>query len=123
MIRRPPRSTLFPYTTLFRSFNYVSHFLVCRREVLDAIGGLRLGFDGSQDYDLILRISERTNKIRRVPKVLYHWRMHPQSAALRADAKPGSSGAGRRALNDHLRRAGGTAEVQGTAFHQHPIPY
>jgi GT2 family glycosyltransferase len=108
---------------LLGSMNYVSHFLACRREVLDKAGGLRLGFDGSQDYDLILRISEVTDKIRRVPKVLYHWRMHPQSAALRPDAKPGSSDAGRRALNDHLRRTGVAAEAHETEFNQYRIRY
>ena len=108
---------------LLRSANYVSHFLVCRRELLEAIRGLRLGFDGSQDYDLVLRISERTGRIRRIPKVLYHWRMHPQSAALRVDAKPASSDAGRRALNDHLLRTGVTGEAQETEFNGYLIRY
>jgi GT2 family glycosyltransferase len=103
--------------------NYIAHCLVCRRELLDAVCGLRLGFDGSQDYDLILRISERTEKIRRVPKVLYHWRMHPQSAALRGDAKPASSDAGRRAINDHLLRSGVTGEALETEFNQYLIRY
>jgi O-antigen biosynthesis protein len=108
---------------LLGSMNYVSHFLVCRREVLEAVCGLRLGFDGSQDYDLLLRVSERTEKIRRVPKVLYHWRIHPESAAFREDAKPASSDAGRRALNDHLLRTGVAAEAQEKGFNQYLIRY
>jgi GT2 family glycosyltransferase len=93
------------------SRNYVCHLAVVRRTLLEDLGGLRLGFDGAQDHDLILRVSERTKRIVHVPEVLYHWRMHAGSAAQTADAKPDASEAGRRAVEEHLRRVGTPAEV------------
>jgi GT2 family glycosyltransferase len=100
---------------LLRSMNYVCHFLVVRRSLLQTVGGLRLGFDGSQDYDLILRLCEQSQKIRRVPHILYHWRMHEQSTASGVDRKPAASDAGRQALEQHLSRNGvlGTVEEIG----------
>ena len=96
---------------LLLSMNYVCHFLVCRRVLLEKVGGLRLGFDGSQDYDLILRLSEHTSRIRRVPKVIYHWRMHRLSTAMNMHTKPTASDAGRRAIQEHLDRTGLKAKV------------
>jgi GT2 family glycosyltransferase len=96
---------------LLLSMNYVCHFLTCRRSLLQEVDGLRTGFDGSQDYDLILRLSERTNRIRRVPRVLYHWRIHHASTASGVTVKPAASEAGRRALQEHLRRKGISAQV------------
>jgi GT2 family glycosyltransferase len=96
---------------LLHSMNYVCHFLVCRRSLLQQIGGIRLGFDGSQDYDLILRLSEQTSKIRRIPRVLYHWRIHEKSTAASFATKPMASEAGRRALEEHLERVGKAAQV------------
>lgn len=95
----------------FHSCNYLRHFLVCRKKTLEAVGRFRPGFDGSQDYDVILRLTERTKSIRHIPKVLYHWRTSERSAAWRADAKPHASEAGARALSDHLRRLNTPAEV------------
>ena len=96
---------------LLLSMNYVCHFLVCRRSLLQYVDGLRIGFDGSQDYDLILRLSEHTSRIRRIPKVLYHWRIHEQSTAADMGNKPKASVAGRRALEEHLDRTGVAAQV------------
>src|SRR2546430_7365348 len=65
MIRRPPRSTLFPYTTLFRSFlsnMYLCHLGVFRASLVKQAGGFRAGFEGSQDYDLVLRLTEQTDR-------------------------------------------------------------
>jgi GT2 family glycosyltransferase len=89
---------------LLLSENYICHFLVCRRSVIQAVGGLHAGFDGSQDFDLILRITEITNRIRRIPKVLYHWRISPSSTAGAIEQKPAASRAGLRALQEHLDR-------------------
>ena len=61
--------------------------MVCRKELVDKVGGFRRGFEGSQDYDLLLRMTEITDRIRHIPKVLYHWRMVPGSAAQVVDAK------------------------------------
>jgi len=89
---------------LLHSVNYICHFLVCRRSVLEKAGGLRSGFDGSQDFDLVLRLAEQTKLIRRIPKVLYHWRVSPSSTALDISIKPQASASGLRALNEHLAR-------------------
>ncbi|MFP2912761.1 hypothetical protein ACLESD_48695 [Pyxidicoccus sp. 3LFB2] len=59
---------------LLRSGNYIRHFLVARRTVLETVGGVREGFEGAEDYDLILRLSEATRGLGHVPKVLYHSR-------------------------------------------------
>ncbi len=89
---------------LLLAMNYICHFLVCRRSLVEALGGLRPGLEGSQDFDLALRLSERTGRIRRIPKVLYHWRVSAQSTASATDQKPEASAAGLRAVQDHLSR-------------------
>ena len=61
--------------------NYCCHFSVFRSSLLDDIGGFRKGFDGSQDFDLILRATERARRIAHIGQVLYHWRAIPGSAA------------------------------------------
>ena len=96
---------------LLRSCNYVCHFLVARKSLLEETGGLRSEFDGSQDYDLILRLTERTDRIHHIPKILYHWRTSDRSAASRPEAKPKASEAGARALSEHLKRCEITAAV------------
>src|SRR4029453_8726874 len=63
-----------------RSTMYLGHLVVYRRSVVEAAGGFRSAFDGSQDYDLALRVSERTGRVRHVPGVLYHWRKTQGSA-------------------------------------------
>lgn len=96
---------------LLLSMNYVCHFLVVRKSVLDSVNGFRKGFDGSQDHDLILRLAEQTNKIHRVPRVLYHWRIHRDSTASGVGVKPAATSAGRRAIQGHLERRGVSAEA------------
>jgi len=94
---------------------YFSHLVAMRRSLVDEVGGLRSSFDGSQDWDLALRVSERARTIRHVPRVLYHWRAVPGSAAASSDAKPWAYEAARRVLADTLRRRG----EPGTVDH-HP---
>ncbi len=89
-----------------RSRNYVCHLLVLRRSLAQDIGGFRAGFDGAQDYDLVLRASERARRIVHVPHVLYHWRMHEQSTAANKASKSYAYENGRRALTEHLARLG-----------------
>jgi GT2 family glycosyltransferase len=96
---------------LFRSFMYTNHLMVLRRALVDEVGRFRVGFEGSQDYDLALRVIERTDRVVHVPKILYHWRKIPGSAAAEADAKPWALKAARRALTEHLERSGADAEV------------
>lgn len=95
-----------------RGQNYCCHFSVFRSTLLDKVGGFRPGFDGSQDYDLILRATEQARTVAHIPKVLYHWRCVPGSAAAEVDAKPYAYDSGRRALEDHFRRSGIDAAVE-----------
>ena len=88
----------------FLSCNYICHFTLIRAAVLKEVGGFRSEFDGAQDYDLFLRITERTNRIAHIPQVLYHWRRSPGSTADNIRRKPGSLETGRLALEAHLER-------------------
>jgi GT2 family glycosyltransferase/2-polyprenyl-3-methyl-5-hydroxy-6-metoxy-1,4-benzoquinol methylase len=90
---------------------YTCHFGVYRKRLLDGVGGFRVGFEGSQDYDLVLRVSEKTKNIHHIPKVLYHWRMIEGSAAASAEAKPYAYEAAKRALYEHLERRQISADV------------
>jgi GT2 family glycosyltransferase len=83
--------------------DYLGHFVLVRREFVDEF---RSEFDGAQDYDLLLRIAERTRRIRHIPHVLYHWRRTPESTAHNIRRKPGALEAGRSAIEQHLRRRG-----------------
>ena len=91
---------------LLRSQNYVCHLSVVRTALVREVGGFRAGFEGSQDHDLILRCSERTDaaRIRHIPRVLYHWRAIEGSTALVRDAKDYAAAAGARAVDEHLAR-------------------
>ena len=96
---------------LLLSHNYICHFSVYRRKILDELGGLREGFDGSQDYDLVLRFTEKANNIKHIPKILYHWRKIPGSTAARVDAKSYAFDAAKKALTDAMRRRGLKADI------------
>jgi GT2 family glycosyltransferase len=89
---------------LLLSCNYISHFGVYRKSIIDQIGGFRKGYDGSQDYDLVLRFVEHSEKIVHIPKILYHWRKASGSAAASIEAKPYAYEAGKKALADALIR-------------------
>jgi hypothetical protein len=89
---------------LMRSHMYTCHLGVYRRNLAREIGGFRSEFDGSQDYDFVLRLSERTNRIAHIPRVLYTWRAHEDSAADNLTAKPHAYSAAQRAIADHLGR-------------------
>jgi glycosyltransferase involved in cell wall biosynthesis len=94
--------------------NYCCHLSVFRSSLIDKIGGFRNGFEGSQDYDLILRASEQARKIVHIPKVLYHWRAIPGSAATVPDAKPYALESALSAVKEHVARRGINAEVAQT---------
>lgn len=97
----------------FMSVNYVSHVAAISKKLIDKIGGFRLGFEGSQDYDLFLRISEATQHIGHIPKILYHWRIHQASVASEEiNAKPYAYIAAKKALEEALERRGLPGEVQ-----------
>lgn len=95
----------------FLSYNYLCHLVVVRRNILEKIGGLREGFDGAQDYDLILRVISETSNIRHITKMLYHWRASNESVASTVTNKPLASDAGKRAISDYLKHKGLEAEV------------
>ena len=95
----------------FLSCMYTCHLMAIRRRIVEDIGGFRVGYEGAQDYDLVLRVMERTTRIRHIPRILYRWRKLPESAASALDAKPWAHEAARRALADHLERTGQDAEV------------
>ncbi|MCA5013084.1 MULTISPECIES: glycosyltransferase family 2 protein [unclassified Enterococcus] len=95
--------------------NYISHLGVYRRTILEEIGGFRKGYEGSQDYDLVLRFTEKTSadRIKHIPKVLYHWRMLPTSTAVDQSTKGYAFEAGLKAVQDALLRRG----IKGHAKH------
>ena len=91
---------------------YTGHLAVFRRSLVNELGGFREGFEGSQDYDLVLRLTERTERIHHVARVLYHWRIHPESTANSAAPKGYAYEAGRRALEEALARRGEPGRVE-----------
>jgi glycosyltransferase involved in cell wall biosynthesis len=106
---------------LLLGVNYITHFVVVRKSLLDKLGGLRPGFDGAQDYDLLLRITEKTNKIKHIPKILYHWRLAEGSTSKNVSEKNYADTAGQRALKDVVTRRRIQAKV--LAVPEHPTNY
>lgn len=101
---------------LLRSQNYITHFFVARKSIVDAVGGFRSEYDGSQDYDFIFRCTEQAKKIKHIPKILYHWRVHSASTASGVAAKPYTLAAARRAITDHLQRVGLEGHVEDSSI-------
>jgi O-antigen biosynthesis protein len=95
----------------FLSCNYLCHMIFLRRDLVREVGGFQPQFDGSQDYDLLLRVSERTNRIHHIPRVLYHWRRSENSSASDVRQKPGQLEASWRAIEAHLKRCGEPGHV------------
>jgi GT2 family glycosyltransferase len=93
------------------SANYATHLCVIRTSVVEQLGGLAAGSDGAQDWDLILRVSEQTSRIRHLPKILYHWRESPTSTAIDISQKPYALQAQFGVIQRHLARKGIQAEV------------
>ena len=91
---------------LFLSCNYLCHFSVIKKSIMDEIGGFHLGYDGAQDYDLFLRVIEKIDakNIAHIPKILYHWRIIPSSVTSSGSAKPYAFENGRKALSDAMHR-------------------
>lgn len=97
---------------MLMSYNYICHFAVYRKDLIKKIGLLDSNFDGSQDYDFILRATENANRILHIPKILYNWRMNEDSVALNSSAKPYAYEAAKRAIKAHLERIGVDADVE-----------
>jgi len=102
----------------FRGVMYVGHFLCVRRELVVAAGGLDSQYDGVQDYELILRLSEATQAIGHIPKMLYHWRKIEGSVAQDSQAKPAVEALQQAAVNAHLVRTGLPATVEALGNHR-----
>jgi GT2 family glycosyltransferase len=96
-----------------RTQMYTCHFSVFRRSLVEEVGGFDPAFEGSQDWDLVLRVTERARAVVHVPRVLYHWRMLETSAATAGEAKPYAFEAAQRAVQAHCDRIGLPAEVEG----------
>ena len=99
-----------PSLDTLRSQNYFCHLAVIRKSFLDKIGWFREGFEGSQDYELFLRVIENTDKIGHIPKILYHWRSHETSTAS-GPVKTYAIISAQKALQEHLKRQGIKGEV------------
>jgi GT2 family glycosyltransferase len=113
-----------------RSHNYITHFTVIKRTLLEDVGWFRSGFEGSQDYDLILRATEKARQIIHIPKILYHWRVNQQSVAGNPFAKRYAYDSAVKAIEEHLERIGYQGNVEngqylgtykiGYALHKEP---
>jgi len=88
----------------FLTRNYIGHFLLVKHDLIKKINGFREGIEGSQDYDLLLRLTELTSNIHHIPKILYHWRMHEDSTSSNQDSKLYAFTNGEKALNDAFER-------------------
>src|ERR1035438_8859121 len=100
---------------LLLSENYICHLLVVRRSHLNQAGGFRSAFDGSQDYDLVLRLTGNNARIVHIPRVLYHWRSLPESTAASPDRKSFAAPAAQRAIQEELdRRRVGAKVIPGS---------
>ncbi len=97
---------------LLHANNYMCHFLAMRKSLVDTVGGLNEKFDGAQDYDFVLRLTENTKKIYHCPRILYHWRCSNQSTAANQGNKMYAIHAGKAALNAHYKRIGWNARAQ-----------
>ncbi len=110
---------------LFYSLNLITHLSVYRTTILRKIGGFRIGLEGSQDYDLALRLTEQIseNRIRHIPRILYHWRAIQGSVALSGDEKPYAHERAREALRSHFERMGKRAIVSQNIYNLHRVQY
>ena len=95
-----------------RAVMYTLHLGVYRRALVEELGGWRSAFDGAQDHDLVLRLTERTSRVAHVPRLRYSWRVHAGSASLSAEAKPEAYDRGCAAVSEHLTRTGVPARAE-----------
>lgn len=94
-----------------RSYNYICHLSVYSKKIIEKVGKFNESLDGAQDYDMILRVSEATDKIIHIPKILYHWRLHENSTAMSSCSKTYTDDAGCMAIKAHLDRIGLAGKV------------
>lgn len=99
---------------LLLSHNYITHFVVVRRDLFERVGGCDPRRDGAQDFDLLLKLSEQTENIVHIDQVLYHWRASESSTSVNHEQKGYAHEAGRQALSETLARRGIAGEVRDT---------
>ena len=99
---------------LLRSNNYICHFFVVRRSIVQKVGGFCQEFDGAQDHDFIFRCIETAEKVGHIPEILYHWRTHKASTADNPASNMYAFDAGKRAIEAHLKRTGTEGIVSHT---------
>ena len=104
---------------LLRSNNYICHFFVVRRSIVEKAGGFRKEFDGAQDYDFIFRCTENAREVLHVPEILYHWRTHKASTADNPASKIYAFEAGKRAIEANLERT----ETKGVVSHTQDLGF
>ena len=96
---------------MLRNNNYICHLFVFSRELYEKVGGFNSEFDGSQDYDMILRCTEQAHNIKHIPKILYTWRSHENSTAKNPESKNYAFVSSKKALEAHFERMGISAKV------------
>lgn len=101
---------------LLRGNNYITHFLLVKKSLLEAVGGIRKDYDGAQDFDFVLRLVEQAENVVHIPKILYHWRVHELSTASGGGSKDYALDAGKRAIEAHLERQGIEGTVETTKY-------
>ncbi len=115
-VGKPSNITIYNFKPDFspdtlRSYNYICHFTAFSKELIDAVGCFNREYNGSQDYDLILRLTEKAKNIVHIPKALYFWRSHKASVASDVSAKPYVVESAKRALAAHIERLGLSGRV------------
>lgn len=98
-----------------RTCNYITHMTTIKRSILEEVGGFNQEFDGAQDFDVILKSSEKARKVHHIPRILYHWREHANSTSVNIESKPYAIEAGRKALDAHFKRIGLDVTVENTS--------
>ncbi len=101
---------------MLRSINYICHFTVFSRELHELVGPFRPEFDGSQDYDMILRLTENAKAPAHIPKILYFWRCHSASVASNIEAKPYAITAAKKAILEQVSRMGYSADIYDSSI-------
>ena len=107
----------------FLSRMYTAHLGIYRRSLVTEIGGFKVGYEGSQDYDLVLRLTEKTKNIFHIPKILYHWRVHSGSTAQKGSNKKYTNDASARAISDALMRRNELGTVVPICGGHHIVRY
>lgn len=107
-----------------RSANYICHFSIFKKSLMDKLCGFKSEYDGSQDFDIVIRASELTQNIVHIPKVLYHWRVHQNSTAGNAESKPYAYEVAKNVIKDHIKRSDILVEVEdGLSYGSYELKY